>query len=94
MIGPTGITPEIQQRINHNRAERRRYRRRSTFGGPFNELHVTKNQRSVRFTAVSRVVANVWGSADLDDAEIDRLIRRLQAIRGGKRATKRARRST
>ncbi len=68
-------------------------RRRRISSNEFGELLVRRKQRAVRITAITNAsrctgkpTAASFAFVDLDDAAVDRLIRRLQAIRGGKRA--------
>lgn len=70
-----------------------RARRRRIVETDFGVLLVTRRDRKVRVTAVVKLdalrgpppCAGV-GFMDLDDTGVDRLIQRLRAIRGGKRA--------
>lgn len=60
----------------------------------FGELHVRRTKRGVKVTALTlpsesrtgRRTGATYAVVDLDDAGVDRLIRRLQACRGGRRA--------
>lgn len=73
----------------------RAYRRRKSFGNAVSEMFVTKTRRGVRITVVAhldrfehsipRPFAPGTGFADLDDEQLDRLVRRLTNIKGGKR---------
>jgi hypothetical protein len=70
-----------------------RRRRRRIVDNEFGGLIVTRTRRAVRLTAivkrgqlVGRQPATTIGFVDLDDAGIDRLIQRLQSLRGGRRA--------
>lgn len=83
------MTPrELRLKI---REEKRR--RQRVVDNEFGTLIVSRTRRAVRLTAVvarghlvGRQPGTTIGFVDLDDAAIDRLIRRLQALRGGKRA--------
>ena len=68
-------------------------RRRLRIGNEFGHLMALRKRRLVRITVVTKTDAMVgapcgatYAFVDLDDGQVDRLIRRLQAIRGGKRA--------
>ena len=50
------------------------------------KLIVTRTRRAVRVTVVSLHPGESVAFVDLDDAKIDRLVQRLTALRGGKRA--------
>lgn len=72
----------------------RKRRSSKAIGNDYGELIVTRTKRGVRILAFTRR-GPVWsgretlatfGFVDLDDASVDRLIRRLQAIRGGRKA--------
>lgn len=83
------MTPrELRLKI---RDEKRR--RQRVVDNEYGSLIVSRTRRSVRVTAVvkpARLVGrppeSTYGFVDLDDDSVDRLIRRLQAIRGGRRA--------
>jgi len=68
--------------IANRKARQRAYRRRKTFGNTYAELYVTKRRRCVRIT-VKSLTSERFAHVDLDDAEIDQLIRRLRSVRGG-----------
>lgn len=83
---------EGRRAIRKARAADRARRRRIVETG-FGVLLVTRRDRKVRITAVVKLTELSGrppnpgvGFVDLDDANVDRLIQRLQAIRGGKRA--------
>lgn len=67
--------------------------RRQVVSNDFGELLVMRRGRAVRITAVTKQArfggkpcAASFGFVDLDDMAVDRLIRRLTTIRGGKRS--------
>lgn len=70
----------------------RKRRRQRVVDNEFGTLIVTRTRRAVRVTAVVKPAlmdgkpASTFGFVDLDDAGIDRLIQRLTALRGGRRA--------
>jgi len=73
-------------------------RHRSTIGNEFGRLIVKRTRRAVRVTAITTTDAMTgapcaasFAFADLDEAGVDRLIRRLTAIRGGRKALRRCR---
>jgi hypothetical protein len=59
---------------------KRAYNRRKTFGNAHGTLFVTKRRRCVRLTVTRD---GMYSFVDLDVDEIDRLVRRLQSIKGG-----------
>lgn len=89
------MTRTISEHIAIRKAGQRAYHnRRVIAANEVSELHVTKNRRSVRLTVIVHVdklkhgapdLTAGTGFADLDDAQVDRLVRRLTNIRGGKR---------
>lgn len=87
--------PETIHRLALRRkAIKQRRLRKATIGNKFGELLVQRRSRAVRITAITkrppdwngRPSAASFAFVDLDDAGVDRLIQRLQAIRGGRRA--------
>lgn len=67
-------------------------RRRRTIGNDYGKLVVVRKRRAVRIIAVNAGAqwthddpGATFGFVDLDDAGVDRLVQRLQAIRGGRR---------
>lgn len=68
--------------------------RRATIVGGRGRLIVQRRRRAVRITAITEQApawtgkpsAASFAFVDLDDARVDRLVERLQAIRGGRRA--------
>ena len=79
---------ELRRKIRDARQARRRI-----VDSDFGTLIVTRTRRTVRITALVKAElfngkppAPGVGFVDLDDAGVDRLIRRLAALRGGKRA--------
>jgi hypothetical protein len=66
------------------RSRQAAYRERSTIETPYGDLHVTRRKRCVRVTV--RMPGGRWAYIDLHDAGIDKLVGRLQRVRGGKRA--------
>ncbi len=86
----------LTQLIGARKAREHAYRRRRTFANDVSEMFVTKTKRGVRITVVTHVDKIVGrppalvagtGFHCLDDDQVERLIRRLTAIRGGKRRT-------
>jgi hypothetical protein len=70
--------------IARRRAAKAAYRRRKTFETRFADLLVTKKKRCVRMTI--RQGDGLYAHIDLHDELLDRLVQRLQAIRGGRKA--------
>jgi hypothetical protein len=73
---------------------RARARKQRIASNEFGELQVRRTKRGVKITALTMPSENRTGRrtgatyavVDLDDAGVDRLIERLRAIRGGRRA--------
>ena len=68
-------------------------RRRRTIGNAYGDLIVKRTKKAVRIIAVTKRGPNwtgaesdaTFGVVDLDDVMVDRLIERLQALRGGRK---------
>lgn len=79
-------------RVHRDKLKRAK-RARQTIGNAYGDLVVKRTERSVRIIAISkrgpswtgRPSEATFGVVDLDDAMLERLIERLQAIRGGKK---------
>lgn len=82
--------------MSHQRdAAQLAYQRRKTIATALGTLLATKKRRCVRITIIAPVrllkldvADNAALFVDLHDEELDRVIRRLQAIRGGRKAAK------
>lgn len=81
--------------MSHQRdAAQLAYQRRKTIATALGTLLATKKRRCVRVTIIAPVrflkldADDAGLFIDLHDDELDRVIRRLQAIRGGRKATK------
>lgn len=84
---------EVKPRELRMKVRDEKRRRQRVVDNDYGTLILTRTRRAVRVTAVVKPgrlagqrPATLVGFVDLDDASVDRLIRRLQAIRGGKRA--------
>ncbi len=79
--------------MSDRRAASRARIRRQTIATEFGEVVIKRNRRGVRVTVITRKSNWVgrpndasFAFVDLDDSGVDRLVARLQAIRGGRRA--------
>lgn len=87
----------VADHIRRRKAGKRAYDRRRAITDPsgVSDVFVTKNRRSVRITVITHLdklhnrppdLQPGTGFADLSDDQVDKLIRRLTNIRGGRRA--------
>lgn len=86
--------PRSRSRFQKILINRERTARQRVASNEFGELLVRRTKRGVKITALTlpnenrtgRRTGATYAIVDLDDDGVDRLIRRLQACRGGRRA--------
>jgi len=81
---------ELTTIIARREAAKRNYRKRKTFENPGASLLVTKTRRGVRLTIHQRDRA-VYAQITLTPADVERLVRRVESINGGRVAMRRHR---
>lgn len=88
------MSPTVSELIElRHKIRRRRQRQITVAEDDFSTVRVVRKRRLVRITITNKPGGFTgkpskasFAFADLDDAKIDRLIQRLLAIRGGKKA--------